>query len=137
MPGKLAHGTRLYMGDGADPEVFTEIPNCGDFDLDPPEPEEVDVTDHTSTAREHLDGLGGDGQCTTELHYDPSIAIHDDVLDKHGVSDPTNFKLRLPSDVVFLFAATVRYQLRFPVGGAQTAPLTLRISGPLARDTWT
>lgn len=139
MPGIYSHGTKLDVGDGATPEVFTPIDNCGDFDYTPPQPEEVDTTDHSSSAREHIDGLGADGELTTDIHFDAGKAAHVTLRGLHGVSDATNFRLRMPDSQKSMvsFAATVRTKFREPVGGVQVMALTLRISGAVTWGTWT
>lgn len=138
MPGKLAHGTKLYIGTGT-PVTYTNIPNCGDFDYTPPQAEEVDVTDHTSTAREKIAGLGADGELTTDIHVDMGVAIHVTVRNLHGVTDPVPFQLRFPdtekTQVAFL--ALISTKFKQPVGDAQVMSLALAISGSVTWGNWT
>jgi hypothetical protein len=124
------------MGDGATPtEVFTKIPGPGDIEFTPPQPEKVDVTNHDSAAREYLQGLGADGELTTEFHFDAGEPMHIALRDKMGVAAPTNFEIRFPDvqSTVGHLAATFAYTMRLPVGDAQVMAGTFSISGAV---TW-
>ena len=131
---QLAHGAELFMGDGATPtEVFTKIPGLGDVEFTPPQAEEVDVTNHDSLAREHLQGLAGDGELTSEFFFDAGEPMHVALRDKDSEADPTNFEIRYPDvqNTIGHFAASVKWTQRLPVGEAQIMAVTLRISGEL------
>ena len=132
----FAQGAEIHMGNGATPtEAFTKIPVPGDVEFTPPQPEKVDVTNHDSTAREYLQGLGADGEITFEIHYDAAEPMHLALRDKHGVAQPTNFEYHFPDaeNTVASFAATVSNTFRHPVGDAQVMASTLAISGSV---TW-
>ncbi len=131
----FAQGAEIHMGDGATPtETFTKIPGPGDFDFTPPQPERVDVTNHDSDAREYLQGLGADGELTTEVQYDAGEPMHIALRDKHGVAQPTNFEYHFPDaeNTVATFAATVSNTFRHPVGDAQIMATTFAISGSVS-----
>jgi len=133
---QLAHGAELFMGDGATPtEVFTKVPGLGDVEFTPPQAEKVDVTNHDSTAREHLLGLAGDGELTSEFFFDAGEPMHIELRDKDAEPDPTNFQIRYPDvqNTIGHFAATVKWTQRLPVGDAAVMAVTLEISGAL---TW-
>lgn len=132
----LAHGAEIWMGDGATPtETFTKIPGPGDIEFTPPQPEKVDVTNHDSAAREYLQGLGADGELTTEFHFDAGEPLHIELRGKHGVATPTNYQLRFPDaqNTIGNFAAAFAYTMRLPVGDAQVMSGTFAISGAV---TW-
>jgi hypothetical protein len=130
-----AHGAECYMGDGGGPETFTKIPGPTDIEFTPPQPERIDVTNHDSAAREYLQGLGAEGEVSFEIQFDAAEPMHLDVRDKHGVSQPTNFRVIFPDaqNTQADFAATVATQFRLPVEGAQIMAVTLAISGAI---TW-
>lgn len=131
----LAHGAEIWMGDGAPTETFTKIPGPGDIEFTPPQPEDVDVTNHDSLAREYLQGLGSDGELTTEFHFDGSEPMHIELRNKMGEANPTNYQIRFPdaSNLIGHFAASFKYTMRLPVGDAQVMAGTFKISGAL---TW-
>lgn len=133
MPAQFAHGAELHMGDGGTPETFTKVPCPGDFSFKPPQPERIDVTNHDSAAREYLQGLGADGEVTTEFFYDPAETMHAAVRAKHGVSAPTNWELHFASGDVATFAATVSVEFTLPISDAEKMSVTLAISGAV---TW-
>lgn len=138
MPGKLAHGTKLYIGTGT-PVTYTEIPNCGSFKYKPPQAEEVDVTDHSSAAREKIAGLGAEGELTTTIHVNMGIPIHVTVRNLHNVTDPVPFQLRYPDaeKTQVAFSALILTDFDNPVGEAQTMGLTLKVSGAATWGNWT
>ena len=128
----FAHGAELHMGDGATPtENFSKLPGPTDFEFTPPQPERIDVTNHDSAAREYLQGLGADGELTTEFQYDAGQPLHVELRNKHGDSDPTNFELHFPDaqSTIASFAATVSNTFRLPVSDAQIMAVTFAISG--------
>lgn len=133
MAAKFAHGATIAMGDGGTPEVFTPIPGPKDFSLTPPQPERIDVTTHDDDARTYLQGLGGEGELTSEFNYDPAEPMVVALMDKMGESNPTNFKLTLKSGTVCAFAATVAWTLDLPVADAEKISVTWSISGAVTR----
>lgn len=129
---KLAQGTKILMGDGQPTETFTEIPAQGDIEYNPPQPEQLDATNHDSTDREYLPGLGADGELTSDVQVDfDNQPMQLALRDKHGVAAPTNFKMVMPDtrQTTSTFAATVAIQIAQPVGDISRMPYTLRITG--------
>jgi hypothetical protein len=122
------------MGDGAVPEVFTKVPGPTDFSLTPPQPERIDVTTHDDAARTYLQGLGGEGELTSEFMYDPAQPLHLSLRDKMGEANPTNFELELNSGTIFSFAATVSWTLDAAVADAEKMAVTWAISGAVSTN---
>jgi hypothetical protein len=122
------------MGDGAVPEIFTKIPGPKDFSLTPPQADRLDVTTHDDAARTYLQGLGGEGELTSEFNYDPSEPMILALRDKDGESQPTNFELETNSGTIFSFAATVTWTGDFPVAAPETISVTWAISGAVTTN---
>lgn len=125
-----AHGSEIHMGDGGGPETFTKIPGPTDFELNLPEGEQIDVTNHDSSAREYLAGLGADGDVSFDVQFDAGEPMHINLRDKHNVAQPTNFKIHFPDaeNTIATLAATVAVKFQLPVEGAQVMSVTLKIS---------
>lgn len=76
--------TQLQVGDGATPtEAFTKIPQVSDINDGDGGLEEVDVTDHDSPSgsKEYLPGDGDPGTVTFPIHFDPALALHQQLID--------------------------------------------------------
>lgn len=132
----FAHGSEVHMGNGdGPPETFSKIPVPGDIEFTPPQPERVDVTNHDSADREYLQGLGGEGEVTFDVHFDAGEPQHIALRDKQGVAQNTNFQIHFPDveGTIAQFAATVSWTMSLPVGDAQVMSFTLAISGAI---TW-
>lgn len=117
----LAHGAVVKLGDGATPEVFTAISGPMDITFNPGDTEKVDVTNHDSTAREYLQGLAGDGECSYEVQYDTSVTIHKTLRDKHDVSTASNIQVLFNDGTLADFAATT--SVSFDLGVASKAQI--------------
>lgn len=130
----FAHGAEIRMGDGAVPENFTKIPGPTDFSLTPPQPERVDVTTHDDAARTYLQGLGGEGELTSEFMYDPAEPLHLSLRDKMGEANPINFHLELNSGTIFYFAASVKWTMTAAVADAEKMAVTWDISGDVTTN---
>jgi len=127
----LAHGAVIKQGDGGTPtEVFTAVSGPLSIEFTPPQPERVDVTNHDSLAREYLQGLSGEGECTFDVQYDQSVATHKSLRDLHGVEAATNFTITFADNTIASFAATSSNTFKLDVANAaQIMSVTLVISG--------
>jgi predicted secreted protein len=136
---KLGKGTILAVGDGASPEVFTQIPELLEISGSPGgTPDLVDVTNHDTTGlyREEITGL----ITTTELVCRANYR-------KAGTSDNTtvlalrtqmeagtvkNFRITLPTTTpqIINFAARVRsWNLVTPITEQMRVEFTLKSEG--------
>lgn len=129
MSKTFALGAVIKMGDGAPTEVFTAIPGPTDFNYTPPQPDQIDVTDHDSTSREYLQGLAGDGELTAEFWWNAAEPMQIALRDKHTESQPTNFQLIAKSGMIIDLAATVSHSFEFGTADAEKMIVTWRISG--------
>lgn len=134
MSAVFAHGAEIRMGDGGGTEVFTKVPGPEDFSLTPPQPERIDVTTHDDAARTYLQGLGGEGELTSQFNYDPAEPMVLALRDKDGEANPTNFEFELNSGTIFSFAASVSYTLDAAVNDAEKIAVTWAISGAVTTN---
>lgn len=132
MGAKFAKGTQLQQGDAATPEVFTTIPGVDDIEYTPPQPEEIDITSHSSPGNyaETYYGLMSGGQVSTEIFYDPSNAEHVKLRNKHGVTVARNYKLIDPSpeNETVSFKALVKVTFTYPTKNVRKMKVTLNIT---------
>jgi hypothetical protein len=131
----FAHGSEIHMGnEDGPPETFSKLPVPGDIEFTPPQPERIDVTNHDSAAREYLQGLGGEGEVTFDVHFDAGEPLHIALRDKHGVATTTTFQIHFPDveGTIAQFEATVSNTFSLPVGDAQVMSCTLAISGAVS-----
>lgn len=137
---KSSHGLRLEIGDGADPEVFTDI--AGIRDLTGPNfgVGTIETTAHDSVnkAREFIGTLQNEKDVTFEIVFDSSHATHDattGLLSLRSKTDPTNFRLTL-TDAGALVGAFAGFLTgltpKGPVEGMNAADVTIRVSGDVA-----
>lgn len=126
----LAHGSVVKLGNAATPETFTAISGPTDIEFTPPQPERVDVTNHDSSAREYLQGLGGEGECTFDVQYDESVTVHKTLRNLHGVSTTRNYQVVFKDGTIAAFAATCSVTFKLGVANQpQLMSVTLAISG--------
>lgn len=135
----LGYGTKLKMGDGASPEVFTELGEVGDFE-DSDTVDQIEVTNHQSAGnrREFISGLIDGDEISFPVNYIPANATHDrttGVLSKLGTT--VNWQLEEPGNADGLqFAALVIGATRaFPVADKMTMTVTLKKSGAVTTYT--
>ena len=135
-----AFGTILAMGDGGEPETFTEIGSVKDIDGPSRTRDTIDVTNHQSPnmTKEFKASLSDSGTVTFTVGFDPADSTHDDLTgleSKLAETDPTNFKLIFPvaASVGFwgyAFSGLVtKITPKAPVSGELTADIEIKVSG--------
>ncbi len=127
-----AKGTRLQMGDGATPEVFTDLANLGDVDGPNSKLETLDVTHHGSAAKEYAATIVDGGEVKFSGNYDPADTTHKAAIAAHKAGTLKNFKLNFPAAVAAgpTFSAFITdIQTKAPVSGKLSIEVTLKISG--------
>lgn len=136
MAGILAHGAVIAIGDGEEPEGFDPIPDPLDIEFIPPRKELVDVTSHTSTVREYVEGLLEDGKVTFQVNYSPSEPTHVQLRDLDGVIESTNFQLTFKDGTLVDLVARVNVELSHGiVNKLERMSVTLTVvSTPLYTD---
>jgi predicted secreted protein len=132
-----AFGTQLRMGDGGNPETFTQIANVRNisgpgFSLDT-----VDVTSHDSVDgwEEHIPTFLRSGEITLDILYVPTEDTHDagaGLLKRMVDKTKTNFRLVFPdaSATTWTFAAyVVGFEPSAPHDDALTASVRVKPTG--------
>ena len=135
---QLGYGTCLEMGDGADPEVFTEIAEIQSFNGPDEQVNMVEVTHLKSAgaAREFLPGLLDSGQLQFDAHLltdDPTHDATTGYVSKFKARTEANFRLK-PFGManMFSFAAIVEsIGHQFEIEGVQMQSVSLKITGPI------
>ena len=121
-------GVTLGAGDGASPEVFTDIPQITSISGFGTTRSEIDTTDLADGSKTFILGLKDNG-----LNYDPDNAVHSGLRTKNQNGTLDNYKLTLSDAspaVVFNFAAYVmEFSIDIAVDDVLKATATLRISG--------
>lgn len=132
-----ATGTLLKIGDGASPEVFTNIGQVRDISGPGFAMSVEEATHHGSSWKEYVPGMLEGGEVSFEIlldtddatHYQASAAsLYSDMINRRK----RNFKMVLPdaNTTTFAFAAYVTsFEVGAPVEGLLTASVTLQITG--------
>jgi hypothetical protein len=131
----IGYGSKIRRGDGATPEVFTDVVQA--YDISPPKPtvDEVDVTnlDSLNQAKEFIAGLIDYGECTFMVVYDPAEATHVELRNAVGNMDAAcNHQILYPDTggTTETFEAWVKgFEPGMPIGDKLTASITLRVTG--------
>lgn len=130
--------TKLMVGDGAGPEVFTALAYVTNISgpslaLDT---EDVTTHDQATAFEEAVATILRTGDVTLDIVYDPDNATQNagaaGILNDYENKTKRNFQIRFPSagKVQWSFAAYVTgFSPSAPVGGALTASIGLKISG--------
>lgn len=129
-------GTLLKMGDGASPETFTTVGQVQDISGPSLSLGTVEVTNHSSTAREFVADILGGGEVSFEIVYDPNLATHKNasggLLYALAQKQRKNWKLTLPSspsaDIAFTGWVT-KFESAAPVEGKLAAKVTITCDG--------
>lgn len=135
MAKQAAFGTALMMGDGAGPEVFTEIANVTNIGGPALSLDTEDVTTHDSTAafEEHVPTVLRTGEVSLDIVYDPNAGTADattGLVAKLENKTLTNFQLIFPDTTQWDFAAYVTgFEPSAPHDGALTATVKMKITG--------
>lgn len=135
---EFAQGTKLKVGDGGGPEVFTTLAEVLDISGPSLSMETVGATSHDSPSgyTEVIAGLKSGGEVTFDIQYIPSNATHKKaaggILQDFEDRALRNFELVFPdtASTTWSFAAFVTgFEPSSPVEDKITASLTLTISG--------
>lgn len=130
-------GIKVQIGDGGDPESFTDIAEL--FDVDGPTlgSEQEDVTTHNSIEAwvDKLMTVKDGGQISFDIAYIPTEGTHDastGLLADYNNRVLRNFKVVFPnasSTTWTVSAYVIQFQPSAPVKGVLTSSITLEISG--------
>jgi hypothetical protein len=137
----IGYGSHFQIETGSPPD-FVDLGEV--FDITPPssEVDQVDVTHMQSPGRrrEFIDGLIDPGECSFEMNYIPgSVAdeLLNEILDTPlGESRRRTCRIIYPNSVTHTFSANLmNYEPTVPTDDKQTATVTFRVTGTVARGT--
>lgn len=131
---RSAFGAKLKLGDGADPQVFTEIPGVGDFGAPFPQVETEDVTSHDSLGRwrEFIQTVRDGGEISAPLQFDFESVVHQELISASGEFGQKRFQVEAPTgETIAEFDAYVGVDgtSMFGVTASQQCTLNLRSTG--------
>lgn len=126
----LGYGAKILMGDGASPEVFAEIGEVGDFDVNETV-ETVEVTNHQSPGRrkEHIVALEDGDEISFPVNYIPTAATHNRTTGLRAKKGSrVNFRFEGPGETEGMQVAclVVGVGRSFPVAGVMQMNVTLK-----------
>lgn len=130
---QLGYGTKLKMGDGEEPQVFTEIGEVGDFE-DGDTIELIEVTNHQSPGKrkEYIASLKDGAEISFPVNYIPTHATHNRATGLRGkIGEVVDFQIVAPGEEeTYEFSALVMGVTRsFPVQGVMQMTITLKKTG--------
>lgn len=129
----LGYGTKLKLGDGGSPEVFTEIAEVGDFE-DADTAELVEVTNHQSAGsrREYISGLIDGDEIQFPVNYIPTNATHNKTTGIQAkLRSATRFRLEEPGNTqgIEFTGVVIGITKAYPVADKMTMTVTIKKSG--------
>ena len=132
----IGFGITLQRGDGADPEVFSDVAQI--VSLNPPQytADAIDAThSHSPNAhREFIAGLIDAGEVSGEIHFVPTTSapfVGSDMLTDMKARVLRSYRIVFPGEEVQVtFGAIVTaFQPQAPFDGKMTASYSMKISG--------
>lgn len=136
-----SHGTLILMGDGGEPENFTQITELKDFDWSGFERAVHDASHHTSDWSTVVGGMAKQGSFDFEINYLPGDGTHDELTGLLSLlvsGETRNFKLVYPSPsskTVTVSGIVTKFEQKSPVDGILTASVSIALNGA-SGPTW-
>lgn len=127
-----AQGAKIAVGDGASPEVFTDIGEVTDFNTPDGEAPDIDVTHLGSTASEFLQGLPDNGNVSMSGNFVGSDTAQSTLRTSRVAQTLKNYKITLTDSpaTTFTFAAFVKsFTVNATTNDKLTFSANLRVSG--------
>lgn len=127
-------GTVLARGDGASPEVFTDIPQLTSIDPVGFQRSLIDVTDLLSEAREYKLALKDGQEINCEAWYDPDDTTQAGLRDDLNDGITRNFTLTLtdsPPQVITFQALVMNWSLGAQIDNVYPLRFTLKPTGDM------
>lgn len=140
LPGK---GTKLQMGDGATPEVFTNVAQVTRISGPSGKAGVRDVTHLGSTVKQKSGTIADWGSLTFTLLYNPADVGHTGIRDKLKAAGLVNFKLVLndgqttPANAIIPSIVTGWNPTGFEVDGNVEAEVELEVADDIIFDPGT
>ena len=135
---KIGFGVHLARGDGASPEVFTNIAELTDLSTPSMTKDQVEAT-HTDSPdgfREFIPGLKDGGEFTATCNFVSGNATQNNISggalhDFINESTPRNWRITFPggTDVWTFKAVITGYTISTPMEDRMTIELTFKVAG--------
>ena len=104
---KHTSGTKIYLGDGATPEIFTKIPECiGVAKLGQSRPT-VKVTYSDADAEEYIGGRRDGDEQEWRFNYDSADPTQASLITKCDLGDNFNLRVTVPNYTTKIYGYTV------------------------------
>lgn len=132
-----SQGMAFKRGNGASPEVFTDIPEITSISGPGGSATEIDVTDINSTAKEFRLGLQDEGTISITINYIPANAVHAGLRSDRAASTLRNFRILFTDspNTQWDFAGYVNgFTVDNGVDSVTTATVTIRVSGSITES---
>lgn len=138
----IGYGAAFGIGDGASPEVFTDLAEV--FSITPPS-ETIDIIDATHMAspsrrREFIPGLVDTGDTSFELNFVPGGSAETALDAEIGKTTTTNFRITFPDgssgSATWIFAGFVTgFEPSVPNEDKMTATVTIKVTSTITKGT--
>lgn len=130
----LAKGTKLSVGDGASPEVFTPITGVVEINVPNPDVADLETTDHDTTNRSktYQPGLIEPGDISIMYKYDPANSEQVQLETDRDAGTVTNYQTEVPTspaDIQTFSAYVKSVEPATPIDGLFTKRATLKVAG--------
>lgn len=127
-------GTILRRGDGASPEVFTDVPGITSIDPVGFSRSLIDVTDLLSLAREYKLALKDGQEINVEAWYDPDDTEHAGLRDDLNTGVTRTFELQLtdsPPQVITITGLVMNWSIGAQIDNVYPLRFTIKPTGDL------
>lgn len=128
----IGYGSKFAVGDGADPEVFTDIAEV--YDITPPS-DTMDVIDAThmqspDATREFILGLRDPGECSFEMNFIPGGSGDTAIQEWRTARERRTCRITFPNSVTWTFSGLLTgYEPAAPTDDKMTATVTIKVTG--------
>lgn len=130
----LSKGSVLKLGDGAEPEVFTTVPQLSKLSIDGISKDDIDVTDLESEGKEYAPGLTDYGSFSAEGIWDDTSAQHIALFNMQDTHQEVNWQVVTSSGTKWTFSGYVKSMpVNWDANNVQRFSLTIKVSGKVTR----
>lgn len=131
MTALKTQGTTIGVGDGASPEVFSNVGEVKDINWQDAGGTEIDVTNLSSTSKEFIMGLPDNGSVALVCNYDPNDTPQSTLKTSKDAQTLKNYKVTLSdASTTFTFAAYVmNWSVTLTEDDRAVLNVSLKISG--------
>jgi hypothetical protein len=130
----IGYGVKFQRGDGASPEVFSDIAEVKDVKFSGPTLGTVDATHSASpnSYKEFIPSLIDPGDMDVTLQFIPGNSGQKNLIADLAAKTLRNFKVQWPAGEVWAFAGFVTsFPTTGPIEGIMSASVKVKISGAI------